>query len=173
MKIRLLLLLSFLVFVLMFCTAAQPVLAERVTIPFSGSKVENLAFTKTPVDAGKGAVEMGKLVGRVIGFLKLFLGSIAVFILLISGYRLVTAGSTISDEITKQKSVILYTVVGLIIVVLSEDVATYFLGGSSGTGDYILNESESIFQATLISRRMIEIVNYFLSFVGTGAILIW
>jgi hypothetical protein len=111
-----------------------------------------------------------KLVGRVISFLKLFLGAIAILILFISGFRLVTAGSSITDEITKQKSVILYTIVGLVMVTLGESLANLLLG-SGGDAAFIVNEQTAILQGAKISRRIVEVINYFLSFVGAGAIL--
>lgn len=67
----------------------------------------------------------------IIGFIHLFLGSTAVLILIIRGFALVTSGGD-EEQLTKAKKHVLYAIVGLGVVGLSEVVVRGFVFPDAG-----------------------------------------
>ncbi|PJC37319.1 hypothetical protein CO046_01105 [Candidatus Peregrinibacteria bacterium CG_4_9_14_0_2_um_filter_53_11] len=67
-----------------------------------------------------------------IDFLKYLLGTIAVVFAIITGVRFITAGSKIDDELDKQKKALTYIVMGLILVIIADELVTKIFFGEYG-----------------------------------------
>lgn len=78
------------------------------------------------------AEETVSYIRGIVGFLHLFLGAIAVLVIVIRGFTLVVSGGE-EEAMTKAKKHIMYAVVGLAIVGLSEVVVRGFIFPESGT----------------------------------------
>jgi hypothetical protein len=143
-------------------------------IPFGSDCVDYLPAignpaTSTVATGAHAAIGFKAIVERVLLFVRLVLGSFALFYLFVAGYQLVTAGSGISEVIAKQKTAIMYIVIGLILVTLSQEIVDWFYPTESQRLDFV-NDPQSA--GLRIARDITDIVNYFLSFVGAGAILV-
>ncbi len=70
---------------------------------------------------------------KFINILSLIGGVIAVVFLIIGGYKYITSGGD-ANKISSAKNTILYALIGLIIVVLSQVIVRFVLKQSTGTG---------------------------------------
>ncbi|MDP2691692.1 MAG: hypothetical protein Q8O95_04800 [bacterium] len=160
-----------------FVVVATPVvLANQITLPF-GHEVEGIKHlpdvgltTIGGQTVGTGVQGFQDLLKRVGGLLTLVLGSIAVLMLFIAGYQLVTAQSSASEEMTKQKMNVVYIMLGLVVFSLSASFVYNLL--YQGEGVYLLNEQDALGVANQAVIQIKTIVRLFLSFSGSAAILV-
>lgn len=73
-----------------------------------------------------------KTIRGIIGFVELFIGAIAVLVIIIRGFMLLTSGGE-EEKLTQAKNHIMYAVVGLLIVVLAEVVVRGVIFPAAGT----------------------------------------
>lgn len=72
-----------------------------------------------PCPAGDTGIAIAKsLVAKIIDNVRFIIGAIAIVIIVISGIKLITAGGN-EEEFTKQQSTLIYSIVGLFLVVLA------------------------------------------------------
>ncbi|MCA9328591.1 hypothetical protein KC959_02380 [Candidatus Saccharibacteria bacterium] len=102
------------------------------TIPEEGCEVDS---------NGESAAErVDQIVTQIINILSLAVGVVAVIMIIIGGLRYITSGGE-SGSVTGAKNTILYAVVGLIVVALSQVIVRFVVdratlnGGSSTAGD--------------------------------------
>jgi len=101
--------------------------------------VVNEAFGFNPVNNGLngtlGETDPRKMVGSIINVALGFMGVIAVIIILIGGFKWMTAGGN-EDKVAEAKKMLGYGVIGMVIVLAAWGVATFVVN--------------SIYQATVI-----------------------
>lgn len=90
----------------------------------------NLQFTDNP-----GACQVGpdantkfnQIVKTIINLLSVVVGVVAVVMIIIGGLRYITSGGS-DSSVTSAKNTILYAVIGLVIVALSQVIVRFILG---------------------------------------------
>lgn len=93
----------------------------------------NFEFTQDPSSAecaggGADATErINTLVRQVINFLSAIVGIVAVIMIIVGGLRYITSGGN-DTSVTSAKNTILYAIIGLIIVALSQLIVRFVLG---------------------------------------------
>lgn len=107
------------------------------------------------------AEETTSQIRGIIGFLEIFLGSIAVLVIIIKAFQLITSGGN-EEEIGKTKKHIIYAAVGLVVVGLSEVVVRGFIFPAGG----------SELPKTEVGKKLIiGITNYLAGFVAIFAFI--
>ena len=71
--------------------------------------------------------EINKLISDVINFLSLIVGVVAVIMIIVGGFRYIISGGD-SNNVSSAKNTILYAIIGLIIVALSQTIVKFVLG---------------------------------------------
>ncbi|MGE3278810.1 MAG: hypothetical protein AB7J40_03370 [Candidatus Altimarinota bacterium] len=146
------------------------VFAGNIQIPFGQETVEHLPRVGlTDQGTGEGIQGIREIVNVVLGSSRLFLRTIAIFVLFVAGFILVSAQSSISDQVQKQKMNVVYTMVGLVVFGLATDFVYGFLFRDQGS--YIFTSEEAQIVGSELALRIKDILNLFLSFSGAGAIL--
>ncbi len=112
-----------------------------------------------PATAELFAEEAVVLIRSIIGMIHVFLGAVAVLVIVIRGFRLLTSGGD-EEQLTKAKRHVLYAVVGLAIVGLSELVVRGFI---------FPEEGETLPDVGLGRTIIISITNYISGFVSIVA----
>jgi len=161
---------------------AQASQHNQILIPFGREDVEHLPSVGTEVvvidgktvTKGFGVTGFRAIFKTVGEYLSLVLGSVALLMLFVAGYQLVTAQGSISEEKEKQKMNVVYIVTGLIVVGVSSTVVYNFIfkdAGDEGLGGLLLEKESAIGLANETVAYMKRLLNLFLSFSGAGAIL--
>lgn len=76
--------------------------------------------------ANDAAERINSLIRRVINFLSLIVGVVAVIMIIIGGFRYITSGGS-DTGVTSAKNTILYAIIGLIIVALAQLLVRFIL----------------------------------------------
>jgi len=157
-----------------------------IVVPFNKNTVQHLPNLNVDAQGkGEGITGIKAITTTVKKYLDMILGTIAVLMLFIAGYNLVTAQSSISEEKEKQKMNIVYITLGLIVVWLSSSVVYNYLFPLSTTtlldgtvvpvpeteGEFLLTEQGARTAAQAATAYIKRVLNIFLSFSGSGAIL--
>ncbi len=79
-------------------------------------------------ESGLGTKDIRTTVGSIINVLMGFLGVIAVVIILIGGFKWMTAGGN-EDKVTEAKKLIMSGIIGLAIVLAAYSIATFVVMG--------------------------------------------
>lgn len=112
-------------------TEALENLGRNTGLPnFTGTS----AHPDAPREAGVRSIASSIL--YVVDFLKYLLGSIAVAMIIFSAMKLIIATDNIDDQISKQKNSILYASLGLVVIIIADEVVEkviYGTGGREGT----------------------------------------
>ncbi len=107
---------------------------------FFGEFGEVFTDQTTPLDFAKEGVSQ---IRGVIGFMEIFLGSVAVLVIIIRGVMVL--GSFGNEEaLTKAKTQIMYAAAGLIVIGLAEVITGKFLFPKAGTELPDINKGQSI-----------------------------
>lgn len=121
---------------------AVPVLAPVTVLAVTNPDISNSTCTGannlaissnagvqcTNLDSGaqNGTSRVNEIIAQVINIMSVIVGAIAVVMIIIGGFRYVTSGGD-SAKITSAKNTILYALIGLIIVALSQIVVKFVL----------------------------------------------
>lgn len=97
----------------------------------------------------------------IIGFLEVFLGSVAVLVIIIKGFQLIVSGGE-EEEITKTKKHLIYGAIGLVVVVLAEIIVRGFIFPENGG---------SLPKIEVGKKLIISITNYLAGFVALFAFI--
>jgi len=152
----------------------SPVFADSIRIPFghedTGIKLPNIEVVPSDVPEGTSAGVVGfrRLLSTVSDLLTLILGPVALIILFVAAYQLITAQAQASEEMQKQKLNVAYLLLGLVIFALSSNFVYNFLFISEG--EFLLEETAAVEVASAAVVRIKQLLNIFLSFSGAGAI---
>jgi len=108
------------------------VLAQNVDIQSGLCSGANFEFTVDPSGAdcasGVDATDrINTLVRQVINILSVLVGIVAVVMIIVGGLRYITSGGN-DTSVTSAKNTILYAIIGLIIVALSQLIVRFVLG---------------------------------------------
>ncbi|GEM_PF-3590407 len=167
-----------------FLSFASPfVLAREIVLPFDKSVAPEAQpllqhlpqLEVTPTDQEKKenlsipAIAMKRLFAQTGKVMIWFLAPIAAFLILVAGYDLVTAQSTVSEEIVKEKMAVIYILLGLTLFALGPTLIYNYVYVDQGIR--LLGEGSAIGLAKETALRIKEILNLFLNFAGAGAIL--
>jgi len=133
---------------------------------------------------GDGSVttQIGGLIqDTLIPGIRIILGALAVFIIVLSGFKLVTAGGN-DEVIKKEKGNLMWSVIGLVVVLLSVPIVNLFYtkylttiqGGASGgaAGTYGFEQIDFTKMATDANVQIINTMNFFLVVVSTIAVAV-
>lgn len=74
---------------------------------------------------------LNKLITNIINVFSLIVGIVAVIMIIIGGFRYITSGGD-SGNVTGAKNTILYAIIGLVIVALSQFIVRFVLAKSAG-----------------------------------------
>lgn len=102
------------------------VAVKQVFFGQQGQAFQDVATTKLYAAAGVDQIR------GIIGFLEVFLGAAAVLTIVITGFTLLASGGA-EEDIGKAKKHILYAIVGLLVVGLSEVIVRGFIFPANGT----------------------------------------
>ena len=114
--------------------APVAVYAEDVNIQDSLCQGVNLEASGTCDATAEGetaATNVSALLKRVINIFSIFVGVIAVIMIIVGGLKYITSGGD-SGNVSSAKNTILYALVGLVIVALAQFIVRFVLGQASG-----------------------------------------
>lgn len=97
---------------------------------------DKLQFSDSPGDCDDQASEEGlnDLIAQVINIFSIIVGVVAVIMIIYGGFRYITSGGD-SSKVGDAKNTILYAIVGLIVVALSQFIVKFVLDKSTGVGN--------------------------------------
>jgi len=92
----------------------------------------NLQFTENPSGAdcsggGDAVAKINELIHQIVNILSVIVGIAAVIMIIVGGFRYITSGGN-DASVTSAKNTILYAVIGLIVVALSQLIVRFVLG---------------------------------------------
>ncbi len=92
----------------------------------------NLQFTENPSGAdcsgsGDATAKINDLIHQIVNILSVIVGIAAVIMIIVGGFRYITSGGS-DASVTSAKNTILYAIIGLIVVALSQLIVRFVLG---------------------------------------------
>lgn len=115
-----------------------------------------------PATAELYAQETVSFIRGIIGFLHIFLGAVAVLVIVLRGFVLITSGGD-EEQITKAKKHVLYAVLGLAVVGLSEVVVRGVIFPEAG---------EALPDVAMGRTILVSITNYISGFVAIASFVV-
>ncbi|HVS78845.1 MAG TPA: pilin [Candidatus Saccharimonadales bacterium] len=85
-------------------------------------------------DTSQASKNVDDTIATVINLLSIFVGIVAVIMIVIAGFRYVTSGGK-QDSVSGAKNTILYAVIGLIIVALAQIIVQFVLNNTNSSGN--------------------------------------
>lgn len=85
-----------------------------------------LQISTSPCNVDNGVIQLNQAVTTIINTFSLIVGIVAVVMLIYGGFRYVTSGGD-SSNIGNAKNTIIYAIVGLVIVALSQAIVQFVL----------------------------------------------
>lgn len=116
-----------------------------------------------------GASNITSALYYVIDFIKYFMGTIAVVMLIVSGVRLVTAGDKIEEIAPKMKENIKYSIIGLLVIMISDVMIKQVFFGEMG--EVYRSEADAQLAAERGTEQIRGLYNFIEVFVGVVAVL--
>lgn len=105
----------------------------------AGANLENPnnigASSCTTGGGASASFQIDALIQNIISLLSWGIGLIAVFMIIVGGFKYITSGGE-STGVTAAKNTILYAIIGLVIVALSQVIVRFILGRISTIGVY-------------------------------------
>lgn len=121
-----------------------------------------------PCPEGNTGVEQAKnLVGKIVNYVRLMIGAIAVLLIIISGIKLITAGGN-EEVFTKQSTALVFGVIGLFIIGLAGEISEIF---SPERGGFLKDPNVAIQKSRLFTRTVEIIITFIKYIVGGVAVL--
>jgi len=100
----------------------SPVAADSVNDACKG-----IGLTGGDCSGNGGANRVNKLIKAVIEIITVIVGVVAVIMIIIGGLKYVTAGGD-ANKVASAKTTLIYAIIGLIIVALSQTIVHFVLG---------------------------------------------
>ena len=129
-----------LVMLAIFVTSSSFVSAENAKIQASTCQGAELKFPSGSVPSNAcnftGASpesKLNSLVATIVNLFSVVVGVVAVLMIIVGGFRYITSGGDTSN-VTGAKNTILYAIVGLVIVALSQFIVKFVLAKATGAG---------------------------------------
>ncbi|MDX9971345.1 MAG: hypothetical protein RBS56_05605 [Candidatus Gracilibacteria bacterium] len=108
------------------------------------------------ISAKEYATEGASFIRGIIGWVNLFLGTLIVFVIILKGFKLVSSPGS-DEELTSTKNHLIYAIIGLILVALSEVIIRGFIFPDAGA---------SLPDAKVGKSIIVLITNYLSGFIG-------
>lgn len=112
--------------------------AETPNIQASTCQGANLSFPTGQVNPGACAftgnspeTKLNQIVATIINLFSVVVGVVAVLMIIVGGFRYITSGGD-SGNVSTAKNTILYAIVGLVIVALSQFIVKFVLSKATG-----------------------------------------
>lgn len=160
---------------------APVVKAQKTALPLT--KYDELGAIPGIPEGTKSEDQLKFVVGRVLDVIKPILGAVAILFLIISGLRMVMANGE-TEVINKQKNVLTYAVIGLILVSVAGDVQKIFgftapedaqmqdcpVNTTSEGQKFFLTPNQILCRVTLFNLRVEIIITFFKYILGSLAV---
>jgi len=91
----------------------------------------NPASTTCATSTGQGVSKFNSLLTEIINVFSVIVGIAAVIMIIYAGFRYITSGGA-SDKVGNAKNTILYALIGLVIVALSQLIVKFVLNKTTG-----------------------------------------
>lgn len=131
------------------------VIAPNVTITGADAITQHAALL------AQSGIQAKIFVLNYVKYFQTFIGAMAVFMLFLAGFKMVAAGGE-EEIITKQKKMITWIFLGLLIILASETFVTIFMPATGGLGDT---------QIASFSAQLGGFTNFLLTFSGILSVL--
>jgi hypothetical protein len=93
----------------------------------AGANLDVNSSCDTGITGENATAAINDLIGDVINIFSLVVGVVAVIMIIIGGFKYITSGGD-SSNVSSAKNTILYAIIGLIIVALSQTIVRFVLG---------------------------------------------
>jgi hypothetical protein len=93
----------------------------------AGANLDVTSNCQSGVTGQDATAEINALIADVINIFSLVVGVVAVIMIIIGGFRYITSGGD-SSNVSGAKNTILYAIIGLVIVALSQTIVRFVLG---------------------------------------------
>ena len=100
---------------------------EPVKVDIGGSLEDGSCVNDPDCDIDDGKTKINSTITNIINIFSMIVGIVAVIMLIYGGFRYVTSGGD-SGNIASAKNTILYAIVGLVIVAISQAIVQFVLG---------------------------------------------
>jgi hypothetical protein len=132
--------------------------------------VEVVAAGLAPAEEQSFILELGQVNARAlvlnyVKYFQTFIGALAIFMLFLSGFKMISAAGN-EEVATKQRKMITWVFIGLVIILIAEVFVNIFLPDKGGT--IIFNSSTAI---SSFSAQMGGFTNFLLTFLGGISVL--
>lgn len=118
-----------------------------------------------------GEVGFEFILKRIIRYLQYVFGAIGVLYIFIAGYRLLVAGGGIEEEATKQKKNLQWIVIGFVVMTIADQTVNRVFFPKASIESFLQTEEATIMAAKEGLKLLRQVVDFFVAFVGTVAIL--
>lgn len=148
--------------------------AIPLLLSLSGGLVPAMASADTPKQAVCGAlgsdancttdpagsVNLNNLVRAIINVLSVLIGVVAVIMIMVSGYKYITAGGD-SNKVTSAKNTLIYAIIGLVVSALAQVIVVFVLHQVKGCpAGQSLNNATGKCQAARINSSSLYAIMY-------------
>lgn len=130
---------TFLVSLLFAASFAVPVFAQDAQQQINNGLCTgaNLQFTSNPTDQctasnADAADQINNIIHTIVNLLSVIVGVVAVIMIIVGGFRYITSGGN-DASVTSAKNTILYAIIGLVVVALSQLIVRFILGKLTNT----------------------------------------
>jgi len=135
-------------------SAATQTPKESVCSTLSGGS--NSDCSQTPA----GGVDLNNLVRAIINVMSVLIGVVAVIMIMVSGYKYITAGGD-SNKVTSAKNTLIYAIIGLLVAALAQVIVVFVLRQVRGCpAGQSLNNTTGKCQAARINSAPLYAIMY-------------
>lgn len=124
--------------VLLFGLSPVLVAAPAAAEDISGNLCNGVQLQTTPTNGtgtttcdGTGSLNLQNLLDTIINYFSIFVGVIAVIMIIVGGLRYITSGGD-SGKVSAAKTTIIYALVGLVVVALAQLIVRFVLNQANG-----------------------------------------
>lgn len=149
--------------------SAQDDLNSALEVIKGTSKLPEFEKAHDSASYEAGASTISNAILYVVDLFKYLIGTIAVFIIIASGVRLVTAGKNIEEISGKMKDNIKYAMIGLIVIMTSDYFIKQVFFGEQG--EIVRSEADAQLAAERGAEQIAGIYNFLEYFVASIAVL--
>lgn len=132
---------------------------------YEGSEAHEGAF------GGEGLEGLTSSLYYTVDFMKYIIGGIAVLFILVSAYKLLVAGKSSEEEITKQKTYLIWACVGLILIFMADTIVKEMFFGEEG--EILMGDEDQVLEFGYRTNKALQGVYTMLEvFVGAVAVFV-
>ncbi len=147
----------------LFLLGPDSALAQAISLPSS----DKYGLPAPADTSAEGTVQAKSTIAAIVRVVRLLLGGIAVFMIILAAFRMILAHGN-EDEISKQRQALTWGIIGIAMVAMSGEVEKIF----SLEGGGILRDPKTILQRTKLFNNQIQILITFIKYlIGSIAVL--